>query len=506
MKSIKKISQKTLLVILDGFGINQHSSKNAIACAKKPNLDNLFSHYPYTTIEAGGEFVGLPSGVMGNSEVGHMNIGAGRPVRQDLIRINEAIENKNLETLPQFQKLVEYAKSHNNKIHLMGLLSDGGVHSHIDHINYIAKALKNLNIEVFLHAYMDGRDTQKTNGIKYVEALKDLTLASMQGRSIGMDRDRRWEKIELAYKTIVGLGKIIYLSPQKYLESEYKKEIYDEFITPALFNKDFALQDNEAMFFINFRPDRARQISYAFCDPKFNHFEITTRPGFYLCMTPYIDEDVELPILFDKEPLSGTLSEYLSKLGHKQFKIAETEKYAHVTYFFNGGAKAPFEGETHKMIPSPKDVATYDEKPEMSSSLITKELLQALDEDYKFLCVNYANCDMVGHTGNFEATIKAVEAVDACVGELIKKCDEKAITLILTADHGNADEMAYEDSSPQTSHSKAPVPFAVYHPTLKDVEFELSGKAQALKDIAPTVLYTLGIEYPKSFIGKSVFR
>ncbi len=510
MTTINQLGNKCLLVILDGFGINENTNKNAIRDAKKPNLDSLFSTFPFTTIEGGGELVGLPKGVMGNSEVGHMNLGAGRPVRQDLVRINEAIEKDTLKDMTELNRIIEFANKGSKRIHLMGLLSDGGVHSHIDHIKALMKVIqtKSSDIEILFHAFMDGRDTNKSTGINYIKDLQadsEFTFASMQGRSIGMDRDRRWEKIQLAYKTMIGAGDKTEKSPVEYIESQYGEKIFDEFISPVLFDESAALKDGEALFFINFRPDRAKQISYAFADPDFKEFEVKVKPGFYLCMTPYIDEDVELPILFDKEKLKGTLGEYLSSLGIKQYRIAETEKYAHVTYFFNGGETKPFKGETQKLIPSPREVKTYDEKPEMSAPEVTEALLRALDEDYQFYVVNYANSDMVGHTGNYEAAVKAIEALDTFVQQIAKKAQENSIPMIITADHGNSDEMVYPDGSPHTSHTKAPVPFCLVHPKLKDQTLVPRGSSLALKDVAPTILNILGIEKPATMTGESIF-
>lgn len=511
LKSIKNVSDRALLVILDGYGLNESDNKNAVLHAKTPNLDNLFKHYPFTKIEAGGVKVGLPKGVTGNSEVGHMNLGAGRPVRQDLVRINEAIEDKSFAHLPKMLELKNAARKGSKRIHLMGLLSDGGVHSHIDHIKEAVKALTSEgDLEVFLHAFMDGRDTARDVGHTYITEMANVpncTLASMQGRSIGMDRDRRWEKIKLAYDTFIGAGSISNLDPMDYLKSEYKKEIYDEFITPTLFGKESAMQEGDSVFFINFRPDRAIQLSLCFNDPDFNEFERSFKPHYFLCMTPYIPDEVELPILFNKEKLNGVMSEYLSKLGLKQFKIAETEKYAHVTFFFNGGKKEPFENEEHFLIPSPKEVSTYDQKPEMSAYLVTDKLIEKLeDKDIKFYIVNFANSDMVGHTGNFEAAVKAVEALDSCVERLIKKCEEENIALLLTADHGNSDQMVYKDGSPHTSHTNSLVPFSVFHKELKDCDFEVNGDGHALMDVSPTVLNILNIECPSSFTGKSIFK
>ncbi len=512
----KNISDRILLIILDGFGINPKKNKNAIFDAKKPNLDFLFQHYPFTTIEAGGELVGLPKGVAGNSEVGHMNLGAGKSVRQDLVRINEAIEKNILEGMPKFQELIKTAMAGNKRIQLMGLLSDGGVHSHINHLKMIIKILKNYpELKIFFHAFTDGRDTAKNSGEKYVqEILRDLTtpqfkFASMQGRSIGMDRDRRWEKIERCYRCITGRDKTTSLSPLEYIQEEYSKGIFDEFINPVLFDKSAALRSDDSMFFINFRPDRAIQITLALTYDKFKEFIVDIKPNYYLCMTPYVPDEVALPILFDKERISGGLSEYLSSLGKYQFKIAETEKYAHITYFFNGGQKTPFPNEEHVLIPSPKEVVTYDLKPEMSALLITDRLLQELTKpQIDFYLVNFANSDMVGHTGNYSAAIKAIEVLDLCVQRLVEVASKNNIALLITADHGNSDQMIYEDGLPHTSHTNAPVPVCLIHPKLKDqsIDINLEFAPFALKDIAPTVLNIMGLEIPNNFQGRPIFK
>ena len=511
MLSSKNLSDKSLLVILDGFGLSDNSQKNAIISAETPFIDSLFKTYPTTQITAGGTAVGLPKGVAGNSEVGHLNLGSGRPVRQDLVRINEAIEQKALEQLPEFIKMLDNTKK--DCIHLMGLLSDGGVHSHIDHIKYIIDKINSSGKKVFFHAFMDGRDTPKTNGVKYLKeigqerSIKDFEIASIQGRSIGMDRDRRWEKIEHAVKTLAGAGRIESADPLSYLEQQYAEGLFDEFVTPTLFSKDSAITDEDTVFFINFRPDRARQITLALAQPEFNEFEPIVRPHYFLCMTPYVEEEVELPILFDKEKVKGGLSEYLSEVGIKQFKIAETEKYAHVTYFFNGGEKQPFPGEIHKLIESPREVKTYDEKPEMSAYLVTDALIEAIESDqYKALFVNYANSDMVGHTGNFEAAVKAIEALDKCLAKLIPVCLKNQITVLLTADHGNSDQMVYPDGGPHTSHTGAPVPFSLISDKLENQQLELGQTGPALKDVAPTFLWTMGIDIPDTFTGKPVFK
>ncbi|MBT3982417.1 MAG: 2,3-bisphosphoglycerate-independent phosphoglycerate mutase [Bacteriovoracaceae bacterium] len=509
---LKAISKKALLIILDGFGHSANVDKNAILDANTPNIDQLFKSYPFCTVEPGGTSVGLPKGVAGNSEVGHMNLGAGRPVRQDLVRINEAIEKNQFGKREEFCKLVNHAKSSGGRIHLMGLLSDGGVHSHIEHLKEIIRLL-NLEegIEVFFHAFMDGRDTHRTSGIKYIKQLINSDLkfhfASIQGRSIGMDRDRRWEKIQSAYEMMTGATANTEKNPVDYIQGEYDSDNSDEFITPALFNSEYAIKREDSLFFINFRPDRAIQISLAFNDPKFNEFAVPVKPSYFLCMTPYCPEDVVLPILFDKEKIEGTLSEYLSKSGLKQFKIAETEKFAHITFFLNGGEKAAFEGEHRVLVPSPKEVATYDLKPEMSAHIVTEKLSSALNENkWDFYLVNYANSDMVGHTGNYDAAVKAIETLDGCVKKLIDICQKQDITVMLTADHGNADQMVYPDGSPHTSHSGAPVPFCVIHPKLKNCKLNTLAENPALKDVAPTLLHAMGLKSPEGFSGESIFQ
>lgn len=509
-QKLHALNKRVLLCILDGFGMSENVENNAIKAAKKPNIDFLMKHYPMTTIEPGGVLVGLPKGVAGNSEVGHMNLGAGRSVRQDLVRINEAIENDSLKDMEEIKNIISYAKAHSNRIHLMGLLSDGGVHSHINHLKALVKIFSAHNIELCLHAFMDGRDTAQDIGHTYVsqiEMIPQLKFASMQGRSIGMDRDRRWKKIEDAYKTFIGQGKTTTLTPLSYLQNEYKEGRYDEFVTPVLFDEKLAMKKDDAVLFFNYRPDRAIQITLALTWQKFNEFSIPVKPGYFLCMTPYVTDYLELPILFDKERLKGTLCEYLSELGKKQFKIAETEKYAHVTFFFNGGDKHPFPGEDQVLIPSPKEVATYDLKPEMSAFLVTERLEAALaDHKYDLYVVNFANSDMVGHTGNFPAAVKAVEALDIVVGRLMKKCEAENVTMLVTADHGNSDQMTYDNGDIHTSHSDSLVPFIVFDPRLKDCGLEMNDGPMALKNVAPTILNIMGIDRAPMMDSVSVFK
>lgn len=509
--SVYKSSKQVLLVICDGLGFSDNTNKNAVKDASTPTLDTMLEKYPWTTLTPGGELVGLPKGVAGNSEVGHMNMGAGRPVRQDLVRINEAIELETFEKMDKFQELIRTAKSNSNRVHLMTLLSDGGVHAHINHLKVVIELLKKNDIQIFLHAFMDGRDTPKTNGLKYIEEIEKLggfTFASIQGRSIGMDRDRRWEKIKNAYDVMTGSGVVTQLSATDYVKSQYEADIYDEFITPALLDRDGAIKDDDCAFFLNFRPDRAKQISEVFCSDHFEHFKNKTRPLYFLCMSPYIDEEFpEVPILFNRENIKGTLAELISSKGLKQFKIAETEKYAHVTYFFNGGQEEPFDKEERKLISSPRDVATYDLKPEMSAYEVCQSLSEKLeDKSITLFIVNFANPDMVGHTGNYEAAKKAVEHVDICLEKLKEICLKNDIAMLITADHGNCDQMVYEDGSAQTSHTTAQVPFILVKSGIKKDIINEEKVEYALMDIAPTILYLLGIEKNNLMTGTNVFN
>lgn len=513
MNQLRGLSPRVLLCILDGFGETKTDLKNAILHARKPTLDEIFAHYPHMTIQPGGEAVGLPKGVAGNSEVGHMNLGAGRPVRQDLVRISEAIQNNSFTSLPKWDELLKTTIAGSKRLHLVGLLSDGRVHSDIAHLKYILDRLRpKTEIQVFLHLFMDGRDTNKEKGIGYLEdilAHGGFELASIQGRSIGMDRDRRWEKIKHCIDVMTGTTGETKLDPVAYMKEQYANGIFDEFITPAYFSKSATIRSGDAVFFFNFRPDRARQLTLAFNDPSFNEFPVSVRPGYWLCMTPYVQDELpQLPILFDKEKIPGTLAAYLAKLGKKQFKIAETEKYAHVTYFFNGGEQAPFPGEERLLINSPREVATYDQKPQMSAPQVTQALLEKLsDTSISLFVVNFANADMVGHTGKYEAAMKAIESLDGCVAQLMKKCAQENITILLTADHGNADQMIYPDGSVHTAHSESEVPFCVIHPSLRDQQLTINPavKVAALKDVAPTVLEVLAIPQPPDFTGQPLF-
>ncbi len=511
--NIQGLSDRLLLVILDGFGVRENTHQNAVRAAHTPRLDELFAHYPFTTLKASGEAVGLPAGIAGNSEVGHMNLGAGRATRQDLVRIDQAITQNSYAQLPALVQLPRRAQGGSRRLHLMILLSNGRVHSHIDHLGATLEALGNSGLDIYLHAFMDGRDTPSRSGQKYLATCQEwreryphFHLASLQGRSYGMDRDRRWEKIELAYRTFTGAGAVTDQNPLDYLAAEYSSGRSDEFVRPVLFGQAAAMGGDDAVFFLNFRPDRAVQITLALAMPDFPHFPRDWRAPYFLCMTPYVPEEVELPVLFDKEPLKGGLSEILSARGLKQFKIAETEKYAHVTYFFNGGQREPFPGEEQVLIPSPREVASYAQCPEMSAPQLTDRLLKALDQrQHHFYLANYANSDMVGHTGDYAAAIKAIEAVDTCVGQLLDKAQELNLAIILCSDHGNSDQMAHPDGSPHTSHTDAPVPCALFHPSLKGQKLASAREDYGLLDVSPTILKVLGLPPSPSFRGRPIF-
>lgn len=506
MSQINSLSKKVLLLICDGMGFSDNKIKNAVRDAHTPSLDFLVENYPNTLLTPGGVAVGLPKGIAGNSEVGHINIGAGRSVRQDLVRINEAIGKKTFESMPMFVELLNGPK----RVHLMGLLSDGGVHSHIKHLKEICELLTKQGKEIYLHAFMDGRDTEKTNGVSYLEEViswNNVQIASIGGRSLGMDRDQRWEKIKSSYDVQTGKKTICSHSVIDYIKAQYEKGIYDEFIEPTLFLAEGSIKNDDSIFFFNFRPDRAKQTSFAFVDKSFSHFDNNIIPKFYLCMSPFIQEEFpKVPILFDREKVANTFSQYISDKGMSQLKIAETEKYAHVTYFFNGGEQEPFKNEHRILINSPSDVATYDLKPQMSAYEVTEKLCNSIDanEHDVYIC-NLANPDMVGHTGNYEAAIKAMEHVDQCIQKIYESCKNSNTTMLITADHGNCDEMVYPNGNPNTSHSNAQVPFILVNTKLISKNIEPALKEPALKDIAPTMLTILGLSIPSEFEGKSIY-
>ena len=500
-----------MLMILDGFGIAPKSEGNAVALANKPNFDRLMEKYPNTQLKASGMAVGLPEGQMGNSEVGHLNIGAGRIVYQELTRITKSIADGEFYKNEALLKAMKNAKENNAALHLMGLLSDGGVHSHIDHLKGLLQFAKKEGLQkVYVHAFMDGRDVPPSSGkdfiVKAEEMMKEIgvgEIATVSGRYYAMDRDNRWERIELAYNAMVlGKGETAN-SAVEAIENSYHDNKTDEFVLPCVVlndgNPTATIKNGDSVVFFNFRPDRAREITRAINDKVFAGFNRETLNLTFVTMTQY-DKTLEgVEVAFKPQTLSNTLGEYVSNKGLKQLRIAETEKYAHVTFFFNGGVEKENPGEDRKVIPSPK-VATYDLKPEMSAYEVTDELISRIDEDkYDMIILNYANPDMVGHTGIVEAAVKAIEAVDTCLGKVADKILEKDGTLFITADHGNAEtEIDFSTGNPFTAHTTNPVPFIWVTNDTQGKKLH-EGK---LADIAPTMLTEMGLEVPEEMTGE----
>ena len=498
-----------LLCIMDGFGKNESSYGNAIAAAKKPNLDKIVSENPMTFIGASGLDVGLPDGQMGNSEVGHTNIGAGRVVYQELTRITKSIQDGDFFTNEALVGAMENCKKNSSALHLMGLMSDGGVHSHNTHLYGIMELAKRSGVDkVYIHCFMDGRDVPPTSGKDYLAELYEKCdeigvgeIATVMGRYYAMDRDNRWERVVKAYKAMTEGEGVKFDCACKMMEESYANDVTDEFIVPAVSEKAVPVKDNDSIVFFNFRPDRAREITRAFVDPAFSGFEREQLKGlYYVCMTQYDATMPNVHVAFKPESLENTFGEYISDKGLKQLRIAETEKYAHVTFFFNGGVEKQYPGEDRILVKSPA-VATYDLQPEMSAYEVTDKLLAAIDSDkYDAIILNYANCDMVGHTGVFDAAVKAVEAVDTCVGKIVDAVAAKGGVTLITADHGNADKMYEADGSPFTAHTTNPVPFIVVgYPC----ELREGGR---LCDIAPTMLKIMGLEQPKEMTGVSIIK
>ncbi|MEI6092053.1 MAG: 2,3-bisphosphoglycerate-independent phosphoglycerate mutase [bacterium] len=499
-----------MLMILDGWGYNPNKEDNAIYSAKTPNLDRLINDYPNTFIKCSGLDVGLPKGFMGNSEVGHLNIGAGRVVYQDLTRIDKAIEDGEFFNNENILNAFEKAKKNKSKLHLLGLLSDGGVHSHINHVEALISLSNKLNFkDLVVHPFFDGRDTAPKIGSRFLKELfgfftkyNNGRIGCLSGRYFAMDRDNRWDRVEKAYNAMTIGVPFSEEDPIEYLKKSHANNIGDEFIEPACFDKNSLISDGDVVIFYNFRADRAREITNSLTLETFSGFERRSKPkiSYYLCMTEY-DEKFKLPVAFPKQNLNNIFGEVISSNGLRQLRIAETEKYAHVTFFFNGGREEPFSGEDRALIDSPRDVATYDLKPEMSAIEVTNRLIKEIDKDvYDFIVVNYANCDMVGHTGIFEAAVKAIETVDSCVGVITKKIIEKGGTVFLTADHGNAEKMK-ELNSPHTAHTTNDVRFVVINPG-KTTKINLrEGK---LADIMPTILDYMGLNIPKEVTGKTL--
>ena len=494
---------------MDGFGKNESTYGNAIAAAKKPNLDKIVSENPMTFIGASGLDVGLPDGQMGNSEVGHTNIGAGRVVYQELTRITKSIQDGDFFTNEALVGAMENCKKNSSALHLMGLMSDGGVHSHNTHLYGIMELAKRSGVDkVYIHCFMDGRDVPPTSGKDYLAELYKKCdeigvgeIATVMGRYYAMDRDNRWERVVKAYKAMTEGEGVKFDCACKMMEESYANDVTDEFIVPAVSEKAVPVKDNDSIVFFNFRPDRAREITRAFVDPAFSGFEREQLKGlYYVCMTQYDATMPNVHVAFKPETLENTFGEYISDKGLKQLRIAETEKYAHVTFFFNGGVEKQYLGEDRILVKSPA-VATYDLQPEMSAYEVTDKLLAAIDSDkYDAIILNYANCDMVGHTGVFDAAVKAVEAVDTCVGKIVDAVAAKGGVTLITADHGNADKMYEADGSPFTAHTTNPVPFIVVgYPC----ELREGGR---LCDIAPTMLKIMGLEQPKEMTGVSIIK
>lgn len=495
-----------VLCILDGCGIREDNDGNAFKNANKKTFDYLWNNYPHSLLEASSKSVGLPQGQMGNSEVGHMNIGAGRIVYQPLERINKAIEENSLSNNQELLKLISHIKNNKSTLHIMGLLSDGGVHSHINHLLNIIDILKNNNInKIYYHIFLDGRDVNPKSALKYINILEEKLnktnmgkIATISGRYYAMDRDNNYDRLKKAYDAIVyGIGKV-YSNPEELLNYSYNNNITDEFVNPSIINKT-SINDNDGILTFNFRPDRLREIFTALTNPKECPMETKKLNNVYALSMMPITNTVKANYIFDHQNLINTLGEYLFKNNLNQLRIAETEKYAHVTYFFDGGYEKEYPTMKKILVPSPK-VSTYDLKPEMSAKEITDTLIQELDKNiYDVIILNYANGDMVGHTGNYEASIKAIEYLDTCLQKLYDKIISIDGTLIITADHGNCDIMWDKNKIPVTSHTTSPVPFII---TKKDLTLTNG----ILADIAPTILSLLNIPIPKEMNGKVLIK
>ncbi len=507
---------KTLLLILDGYGLAEPSLGNAASLAKTPTLNKLFQENHMAKLHASGEAVGLPKGFIGNSEVGHLNIGAGRVVLQDMKAIDAAIANGEFFKNPALLEICTKIKTQKGRLHLMGLLSDGGVHSHINHISALLKLAKEQNVPCYLHAFMDGRDTAPTSGLGFLQDIqKELDaygakLASISGRFYAMDRDKRWDRVEKAWQMLVlGKGEDCEGLPfckdvNAMVQACYDKDMGDEFILPhlALEADEACVQDGDGIFFFNFRADRARELAHTFVDEEFTAFGRVRRPKLSAIggMTMY-EQSLPLAVAFDKSNVVNTLGEIMALRGYSQLRIAETEKYAHVTYFLNGGAEDAFQGEDRLLVASPKDVATYDLKPQMSAFEVTEKLVDAIkNQNYDFIVCNLANPDMVGHTGDIEASVKACEVVDTCVQKIEETILSVGGVLCVTADHGNVEEMISEDGQTQTAHSMNLTPLVIEN----EKGFVPLQKEGKLGDIAPTLLHLWQEDIPKEMTGQSL--
>ena len=497
----------TTLIIMDGFGLRDEELGNAIKSAPTPVLDKLFAEHPTSKLSASGIDVGLPAGQLGNSEVGHTNLGAGRVVYQDLPKISRDIDQGTFFQNPAYQKAMLAAKDQGTAVHIMGLLSDGGVHSHITHIQAAVKMAAQLGCpKIYVHCFLDGRDVPPTSGKGFVAQMQayckqyGAQIVTVQGRYYAMDRDTNWDRTEKAYAAMV-YGEATYIpDPLDAVQGSYNKEVTDEFMTPVVCVKDAEIQPNDTVIFMNFRPDRARQITRTLVDPDFDGFE--RKKGFFprqfVCTTCYDASMPNVEVAYPSEALKNVFGEYISKLGLTQLRIAETEKYAHVTFFFNGGVETVFPGEDRVLIPSPK-VATYDMKPDMSANEVAAACVERIESgNYDVIILNFANCDMVGHTGVYEAARLAVETVDRCVGQVVEATSKMGGITLITADHGNSEQMFQDDGvSPMTAHTTNPVPFCI-------VGASVQLRDGILADIAPTMLDLMGLEKPAEMNGKTL--
>ena len=502
----------TMLMILDGFGINENEKGNAVKLANTPFIDKLMKQNSVTKIRTSGLDVGLPEGQMGNSEVGHTNIGAGRIVYQELTRITKSIEDGDFFSIPELTGAIENCKKHNSKLHIIGLLSDGGVHSHIRHLYGLLELAKRKDFEdVYVHCFLDGRDTPPASGEGYIVELEKKMqekgvgkIASVSGRYYAMDRDKRWDRVEKAYNALVKGEGIKANSAVAAIEESYQKEVFDEFVEPTIICNDgnpiATISENDSVIFFNYRKDRAREITRSLVDKEFDGFEREYFPLYYVCFTNYDATIENVRIAFKDEELKNTYGEIISKKGLKQLRIAETEKYAHVTFFFNGGEEKQYEGEDRILIPSPK-VATYDMQPEMSAIEVTDKVVEAIEQNkYDTIILNYANPDMVGHTGVLEAAIKAIETIDKCVERVVTAVEKVNGVLLITADHGNSEQMIdYSTGEPHTAHTTNEVPLIL-------VGKEAKLKEGRLADLIPTMLDIMGIEKPKEMTGESLLE
>ena len=503
--------QLTMLMILDGYGYNEKKEGNAVAAAKTPVMDEILQKWPHTLINASGMDVGLPDGQMGNSEVGHTNIGAGRIVYQELTRITKSVSDGDFFKNDALCKAVENCKKHDSSLHIFGLLSDGGVHSHITHLfGLLEMAKRNSLTKVYVHGFMDGRDVSPTSGIEYIKMLSDKMkelgvgeIGVLSGRYYAMDRDNRWERVEKAYAALVYGEGVLENDAVEAIKRSYDSSVTDEFVVPTIISKDAVIKANDSVICFNFRPDRAREITRTFVDPDFDGFERKKGffPLYYVCMTQYDAKMPNVDVAFKPQKLENTFGSYVADKGLNQLRIAETEKYAHVTFFFNGGVEAPYENEDRALIPSPK-VATYDLKPEMSAYEVTDEVLKRIRSDkYDVIILNFANCDMVGHTGIFDCAVKAVEVVDECMGKIVSEVLSGGGTVCITADHGNADQMIDPITKESfTAHTTNPVPFIVAG---QKCELRSSGR---LADIAPTLLDIMKLDKPEQMTGESLIK